>query len=383
MNELTERTVEELEARQAEIAGMETEGVEADELNRRADELEAIKAELETRRQKAAEEEAARKAVENGAGETREEHKEEKRMDINEIRNSPEYIEAFANYVKTGNAQECRTVLLSKNAPASGQLPVPDMLEGIIKTAWEKNEFLTRIKKTYFRGNLRVPFELSATGAWKHVEGTTGLTEEEITIGIVTLTPYNIKKLVRFTDECMAMGGEAFIEYIYSEVAYRVLGELVNEIIDYIDDLGTSNTSTAIGIPKVKVAPGVMTLENAATNLSEEATDLCVVLNRLSEQAFNTAYAQANFAINPWAGMTRVYTTALPAYSAANENDMYAIVGDLKAIQANYPEGEGVVIKWDDLSEAEDDLVKVVGRQYAGFGVTTPGCLVKLTKPGS
>ena len=257
------------------------------------------------------------------------------------------------------------------------------MLEGIIKTAWEKNEFLTRIKKTYFRGNLRVPFELSATGAWKHVEGTTGLTEEEITIGIVTLTPFNIKKLVRFTDECMAMGGEEFINYIYSEVAYRVLGELVAQIIDYIDDLGTSNTSSAIGIPKVKVAPDVMTLENAATNLSEEATDLCVVLNRLTEQAFNTAYAAKNFAINPWAGMTRIYTTALPAYSVASENDMYALVGDLKAIQANYPEGEGVIIKWDYLSEAEDDIVKVVGRQYAGFGVTAPGCLVKLTKPGS
>ena len=299
------------------------------------------------------------------------------------MRNSPEYIEAYANYVKTGNATECRTVLLSKNAPASGQLPVPDMLEGIIKTAWEKNEFLSHIKKTYFRGNLRVPFELSATGAWKHVEGTTGLTEEEITIGIVTLTPHNIKKLVRFTDECMAMGGEEFIRYIYDEVAYRVLAELVKEIIDYIDDLSTSNSSTAIGIPKVKVAPGVMTLENAATNLSEEATDLCVVMNRLTEQAFNTAYAGANFAINPWAGMTRIYTTAMPAYSAASENDMYALVGDLKAIQANYPEGEGVIIKWDDLSEAEDDLVKVVGRQYAGFGVTAPGRLVKLTKPGT
>jgi hypothetical protein len=27
--------------------------------------------------------------------------------------------------------------------------------------------------------------------------------------------------------------------------------------------------------------------------------------------------------------------------------------------------------------------VKVVGRQYSGFGVTAPGRLVKLTKPGA
>ena len=383
MENLIEKSVEELEARQTEIAGMETEGVETDEIEARANELEAIKAELEARRQKAAEEAEARKAVENGAGETREEIKEEKRMEVSEIRNSPEYLDAFANYVRTGNDSECRTVLLTKNAPASGQLPVPDMLEGIIKTAWEKNDFLNHIKKTYFRGNLRVPFELSATGAWKHVEGTTGLTEEEITIGIVNIVPANIKKLVRITDECIAMGGEEFINYIYSEVAYRVLGELTNEIIDYIDDLSTSNSSSAIGIPKVKIAPGVMVLRNAATNLSEEATDLCVVLNRLTEANFNTAYASGHFAINPFDGFTKVYTSELPAYDAASENDMYALIGDMKAIQANYPEGEGLVIKWDDLSEAEDDIVKVVGRQYAGFAVTAPGRLVKLTKPGA
>lgn len=305
-------------------------------------------------------------------------------MEVSEIRNSAEYLDAFANYIRTGNDSECRAVLLSKNAPANGQLPVPDMLEGIIKTAWENNDFLSHIKKTFFRGNLRVPFELSATGAWKHVEGTTGLTEEEITIGIVNIVPANIKKLVRVTDECIAMGGEEFINYIYSEVAYRVLGELTNEIIDYIDDLSTSNSSSAIGIPKVKQAPGVMVLRNAATNLTaEDARDLCVVMNRLTEANFNTAYASGQFAIDPFAGFTKVYCSELPAYDAASENDMYALIGDLKAVQANYPEGEGVIIKWDDLSEAEDDIVKVVGRQYAGFAVTAPGRLVKLTKPGT
>ena len=197
------------------------------------------------------------------------------------------------------------------------------------------------------------------------------------------LIPANIKKLVRITDECIAMGGEDFIAYIYDEVTYQILKELVKEIIDKIDDASTSNGSTAIGIPKVKVAPGVMVLANAATNLSEEATDLCVVLNRLTEAKFNTAYASGQFAIDPFAGFTKVYCSALPAYDAASENDMYAVVGDLSAIQVNYPEGEGIIIKWDDMSEAEDDLVKVVGRQYSGFGVTAPGRLVKLTKPGA
>lgn len=380
-----EMSIEQLEARQAEIAGMETDGVSAEDLEKRADELESIKAELEARRAKAAEEAEARKAVENGAGTTKEEYeqKETKTMDIKEIRNSKEYIEAYANYIKTGRDAECRTVLLSKNASAGGQLPVPDMLETIIKTAWEKNDFLNRVRKTYFKGNLRVPFELSATGAWVHAEGTTGLTEEEITLGIVELKPENIKKWIRISDEAIDLGGEDFLRYIYDEITYRILKELVAQIISQINNAGTSNSESAIGIPKVKVAPAVMTIANAAANLSEEATNLCVVLNRLTEQAFNTAFANANFSIDPWAGLPRVYCSDLPAYSNANENDMYAIIGDLGAVQVNYPNGEGVVIKWDDLSLAEDDLVKVVGRQYAGHAVTAPGRLVKLTKPGA
>ena len=378
-----EMTVEELEARQAEIAGMSTEEATTEEIDARAAELEAIRDELQARANAAAKAEAERKAVADGAGETREEHKEEKRMEISEIRNSPEYLEAYANYIKTGRDQECRDVLLSKNAAASGQVPVPDMLEEIIKTAWEKNDFLSHVKKTYFRGNLRVPFELSATGAWVHAEGTTGLTEEAITIGIVELKPENIKKWIRISDEAIDLGGEEFLRYIYDEITYRILKELVAQLVADVTGASASNSSSAIGVPVTKVAPGVMVLPNAATNLSEEATDLCVVMNRLTEAKFNTAYSQGNFSIDPFAGFTKVYTSALPAFDSANENDCYAIVGDLKALQVNYPNGEGVIIKWDDLSLAEDDLVKVVGRQYAGHNITAPGCLIKLTKPGA
>ena len=384
MFDLTEKTVEELEARQAEIAGENRDEMPTEEIEARAGELEAIQAELEARKAAALKAEEERKAVEAGAGETKEEMKqEEKRMEVSEIRNTPEYINAYANYIKTGREDECRTVLLSKNAAAGGQLPVPDMLESIIKTAWEKNEFLSRVRKTYFRGNLRVPFELSATGAWVHAEGTTGLTEEEITIGIVELKPENIKKWIRISDEAIDLGGEDFLRYIYDEITYRILKELVAQLVADVTGAPSSNDSDEIGVPVVKIAPGVMVLANAATNLTEEATDLCVVMNRLTEAKFNTAYASGQFAVDPFAGFAKVYCSALPSYDVASENDCYAIVGDLKALQVNYPAGEGVVIKWDDLSLAEDDLVKVVGRQYAGHDITAPGCLVKLTKPGA
>ena len=378
------KTIQEIETRKAAILKeMEQDGADLEALKKEMDELRQNAEEIKTAAAKA---EELRKAIALGASGVvvLEKHDAEgKPASLDEVRNSAEYIEAYANYIKTGRDAECRTVLLSKNAPspASGQLPVPDMLESIIKTACEKNEFLNRIRKTYFRGNLRVPFELSATGAWVHAEGTTGLTEEEITIGIVELKPENIKKWIRISDEAIDMGGEDFLRYIYDEITYRILMELVKQLIADVTGASASNSSSAIGVPVVKIAPGVNVIRDAVTKLTEEATDICVVLNRQTEASFNAAYAIGNFPIDPFDGLPRVYTSALPVYSAASENDTYAIIGDLKALQANYPVGEGVVIKWDDLSLAEDDLVKVVGRQYAGHGITAPGRLVKLTKP--
>lgn len=375
-----EMTVEELEARQAEIAGMSTEEATTEEIDARAAELEAIRDELQARANAAAKAEAERQAVAEGAGETKEEVREEKRMENLEMRNTPEYVNAFADYIKTGNDHECRTLLTET---VSGTVPVPSFVEDIVKTAWEKNELLSRISKTNFRGNLKVPFEKAADGAYVHTEGTTGLTEENLEIGIVTLTPNNIKKWIRISDEVVAMGGESFVRYIYEEITYRILNKLVSELVAKVVAAEATNGATSIGVPVLKQAPGVMTIADATSKLSEDARDLCIVINRLSEQSFNAAFAQANFAIDPYAGLPRIYTSALGAYSTLSENGVYGFVGDLSALQANYPEGEGIVIKWDDLSEAEDDLVKIVGRQYVGYGITAPGKLVKLTKPGA
>ena len=125
------------------------------------------------------------------------------------------------------------------------------------------------------------------------------------------------------------------------------------------------------------------TVATAAANLSSEARNPVVILNRLTEAAFVEAEAAANFAFDPFYGLPRIYTSALPAYSAASDNAVYAIVGDLNGETVNFPEGEGVVIKWDDLSLAESDLVKVVGREYAAHAITATGKFVNITKPAA
>ena len=376
-----EMTVEQLETRQAEIAGLETEGIATEELETRANELEAIKAELEARKQKAAEKAETRKAVAEGAGETKEEFKqEEKKMTDLEMRGSAEYCEAYKHYIISGDDKECRSLLTTN---ASGELPVPILVEQAIKHAWESNTFLTKVRKTAFRGNLKVPFEKSADPAYVHTEGTTGLTEEDLQLGIVTLTPANVKKYIKISDEAIAMGGEQFVQYIYDELAQRVMEKLVSELVGDVNSAQTTHQDTSIGIPKVTEAPGVTVALNAADQTSEEARDMCIVLNPLSIAAFRDANASGNFNIDPFAGLTVIKCSALPAYSSASDNAMYAIVGDLSAIQVNYPEGEGVVTTWDPYTYAEDDMVKVVARQYAGHGVTAPGRLVRLCKPAS
>ena len=373
----------EIEQRAAEIeANLETPEADLDALNEEARQLvsekEQLEAQLEELRKAAEQAEEERKAVAEGEGETKEIMQEERKMDLNEIRSSVKYVDAFANYLKTGKDEECRA-LLSTNAAASGQIPVPVLVDDIIRTAWENNTILSRVRKTYFRGNLKVAFERSADPAYVHGEGTTAVTEEDLSIGIVELKPENIKKWIRLSDEAVAMGGEAFVRYVYEELTYQIVKKLSDLLIGAISGASTSHSGNAIGIPKIAGEPSLTVVPEAEANLTDEAVNPVVIINRLSSAAFNAARVAGNFAVDPYDGLTVLYTSALPAYSSASDNAVWMIVGDLGGAQVNYPEGEGVIIKWDDLSEAEADLVKVVGRQYAGYGVTGPGrfCNVK------
>lgn len=376
------KTMQEIETRKAAILQeMEQEGADLDALKKEMEELRENAAEIQKAAEKAAE---TRRQIANGAAGIVVEScgNETGKNNAEEVRASAEYAEAYKNYILTGKADECRA-LLSLNAASGGQVPVPTLVDSIIKTAWDNDELLKRVRKTYFRGNLKCPFERSADGAYVHAEGTTAVTEEDLTLGVVELKPANIKKSIKISDEAIALGGEDFVRYIYDEMTYRVIKKLADVLVGDVVAAETSHGSTAVGIPKVAEAPAVNTIADAAANLSDEARNLCIVMNRLTEQQFNAAYAAANFAIDPYAGLPRIYTSALPAYSNAESNATYAFVGDLDALQVNYPEGDGVVIKWDDLTFADADMVKVTARQFAGHGVTAPGRLVRLTKPAA
>ena len=382
--EVKDMTVEQLEARKAELANLlDAEDADLDAIEA---EVRSIKAELESRRAAEAQREEIRNAVAEGAGEIKETFKVEERktMTLEEMRNSKGYVDAFANYLKSGNDMECRSLLTEIGLGAgNGGVPVPTFVDDIIHTAWENDEILSRVQKVSLKGNLKAAFERSADPAYAHTEGTTAVTEESLTLGIVTMIPKMIKKWITISDEAMAMGGEALVRYIYEELAYQITKLLASQVIADITAADTSHSATAVGLPKVNVAPSVTAIPKAAANLSSEARNIVVILNRLTEVAFIEAYAAGNFAVDPFAGLTKVYTSALPAYSTASTNDTYAIVGDLSGIKVNFPEGDGVITKFDDLSLAEADLVKIVGRQYVAHALVGPGKFARLTKPAA
>ena len=385
-----EMNVEQLEARLAELTeetGEEKrDALDNDALEERVSEMEAIRAELEARKQKAAEEAEIREQVAQGNDPVIKEFKEEKPMTLEELRKSEKYVNAYANYVKSAirgkeDDSECRALLTTNATAATGYVPVPTLVDDIVRHAWENENVLSRVKKTGFAGNVKVAFELSADPAYVHSEGATAHTEEALTLGIVEIKPENIKKWITVSDEMMEATGEGFLTYVYQELAYQVMKKLSYDVIgDVIDCAYTSNQSSAVGIPKVNKDPGVTTIAKAIANLSDEAENICVILNPLTKVNFLAAFASGNFAVDPFAGVTVITSGKVPAFDAASANGTYAIVGDLSAIQVNFPAGEGMKLINDPYTYAECDLVKLVGRIFAGHKVTAPGRLVRLTK---
>ena len=380
----------EIEQRKAEVdAALEAPDADLDALQEEArglaEESAQLNEQLDTLLKAAEEAEEARKAVAEGAGKTIEEMTEGKKMNIEELRNSAEYVKAYAEFVKScirGQKDDTELrKLMTENVETYGQVPVPTLVDDIVRTAWEDEKVLARVKKTYFTGNVKVAFERSADPAYVHAEGSTAPTEEALQLGIVTILPENIKKWIYVTDEMMEATPEAFLQYVYNELAHQVLAKLSKEcVLDIANCAYTSHQATAVGIPIVNKDPGVVTIATALGKLSDEARDIVILMNPETVVTFKSAAYAANYPIDPFEGKTVIETSALPVFASASDNACYAIVGDLTAEQVNFPAGEGLKIITDPYSKAEEDLVKLVGRVFAGHGVTAPGRLVKLTK---
>lgn len=377
--EFKEMTVEQLEERKAAIPA-ELDNEDAD-LNALEEEVRGINNELEER--KVAEEKKVeiREAVAAGQGTVVEQVKVEevKKMDNNEIRNSKEYINAYAEYIKTNDPAECRA-LLTENV--SGQVPVPEIVYDIVKTVWQREGIMSRVRKAFVKGNLKVGFEISGTDAAVHTEGGDAVAEETLVLGVVNLVPQSIKKWISVSDEALDLRGEAFLDYIYDELAYRIAKKAADLLVAQIEACGTVSTTTCPSVPVVTAASASLgTIAAAMAALSDDAANPTIIMNKATWGTFKALQASGNYGYDPFEGLDVVFNNTITAYSAASTGDTYVIVGDLdQGALANFPNGEGIEFKFDDTTLMTSDLVRVLGREYVGIGVVAPDAFVKIQK---
>jgi len=371
---------ERLAALEIEVREM-TDVVEVDKATEEKKALLERKSELEELEQRKADVEA----ITEGKADTKivEERKEEtKMMDVKEFRNSEKYVNAYAEYVKSADDTELRA-LLTENV-GDGTIAVPDMVVSTIQTAWDKEPILAKVKKTYLKGNVKIGFEISADGAVEHTEGTAAVTEEELVLGIATLVPVSIKKWISVSDEALDLAGEAFLQYIYSELGYQIAKKLADEIVADITATTASGSSTVPAQAIIIAAPGLTTVAEAVANLSDEATNPVVIMNKLTYAAFKGVQAGANYGQDVFDGLEVVFNNSLPAYGSADAADVYAIVGDLGSGEmVNFPNGNDITFKFDDKTLMAADLVKVLGRMYAGHAVVAPKRFTLVKKPST
>ena len=376
--EFTSMTVEELEARLAQLPDeIEKDDADLDALDA---EFKGITAELEARKAAAAKKAELRAAVATGAGAVITEipKEERKTMTNAEIRASHEYNVAYANYIKTGNDAECRA-LLTENV--SGTVPVASYVEGRVRTAWEREGITSRVRKTFLKGNVKIGYEISASGAIVHTEAAnTAVTEETLTLGIVTLVPQSIKKWISISDEVYDLAGEEFLDYIYDELTYRIAKKLADAIVADIESCGTTSANSLPAVPKITSTTVTLGLvAQALAELSDEASNPVIMMNKSTWGAFKAAQAAGNFGYDPFEGLPVVFNDTISAFSAATTGVTYAIVGDLGiGAQANFPNGQEIEIKFDDKTKMEYDLIRILGREYVGHAVVAPKAFCKI-----
>lgn len=369
-----------IETRSIELeSGIENaEQSEIEARTKEAEELEARKAKLKEELQKIEAEERAAANINSATPiKTPKEKVMENKKNIDEIRNSKAYIDAYAKFIKTGEIDEVRSILTTNAdnqyvTSADGQLPVPEFVQATINTAWNSNELFNMIKQTSMKGNLKIGFELSATDAAIHEEGSEAPDPESLKLGIVTLVPKTIKKWIYVSDEVLDMDSEEFLNYIYSELTYKIIKKAIDIAIAKILASPTTATATAASVPVV--APdGISTVDMAEAELTDEINEdnVVLIMHKKTRAYFKKLAKLAGYAVDPFNGYKVFTNNTLDVMTGASgETGNFMIVGDLASgVQMNMPKGKNPSFKFDDLTYAEKDMVKIIGRMPAGIGV--------------
>ena len=276
---LNELNVEQLEARQTELAGMDTESATTEELEERANELEAIKAELEARELAAKQaEEERQKVAESDLNPIIKEFKmEEKKMEDRFAINSPEFREAFLKNLQG------KELTAEERAAVTATAAIPTQTMNQIVGALELNPMIAAVDLTQIPGYVTYPAENSINeAAW--VSMGSAANDSEDTLQAITLGAYKLIKTVEITADVEAMAVDAFETWL--------VARLVNKIEKALD----AGILTGLGSTQ---ATGILTTKATADGTFKRSGikwgDVCTIMGALPGQY----HPNASFCMNP------------------------------------------------------------------------------------
>ena len=230
MKELTEMTVDELLQRQqelaAEIPAEERDAMTTDEIEQRANDLEAVKKELEARKQAAEKLEEIRKEVASDTGKKpvaifEEGEKKAMNYDIK----SPEYRDMWIRNLQGNLTPEERDLYNSGNTNAVPTLIADKFFEKMKKLA----PMLSEITLLRVAGNLKFVAEGTRNTATKHTENSVMTPSEDATVS-VTLGGFEFMKLIQISRTAKMMSIDAFEGWLVEMLA----GDIARAIDNYI-----------------------------------------------------------------------------------------------------------------------------------------------------
>lgn len=366
--EIKDMTTADIEVRSAEIEKELAEGGDVEALSAEVEALEERKAQIE----KEAEE---RKALLDEVAKTSHEVEPlRKEKDMEEFRNSKQYIDAYARYIKTGDDRECRT-LMTENVTGDdpGTLPVPQFVADIVAGEFRRSEIVDGFRKMRAKGNVAVPVEMNAPAARIHTEGSGEVAEENLTIEKVLLTPITYKKWVGITDEALdveLMDSRSYLEYIFDEISRGILKARENQFMSTVAD------ANRFMVPLKSIETiSVNDFVSARAYLNADARDLVAILSPGTYAAYRGLQLSAQYPIDIFDGM-KVIVRDLPVLDGAS---FVAIVGDLRGYMENLPNGEEITFKKDDHTLMTSDIVRILGRLPASTGIVAKNYFVKMT----
>ena len=334
-----EMNAEQLEARAAEIRSLPIDdSVPTDELEARANELEAIQAELKAREERAAAEEALRQKVAAGNDPVTKKFEEEKTMEENRFAvDSPEYRVAFLKNLQGKELTEEERTAVSA---AAAVIPTQTMNEIIHKL--ENNPLIAAVDVSNIPGYVTFPYE-SACQEASWLDMGVGSTDSTDAIGYFTLGAYKLIKTVEIEADVDAMSIDAFEAYLVSR--------LVNKIEKAVDAgiINGSGTTQCTGILTAKSEEDLTFTRGGLT-----WAQLCAIMGKLKGEYHNGA----KFVMNPEFFFTKVIgmvdssknrvvvldpqgavkynVMGYPAILDANITSEDILFGDLKAYKFNF-----------------------------------------------